>query len=459
MQINIISNHIIFNLFLIIEWLFGMNSMLNKKFEYKHSFSRPILIGPDNKMFLWNIGGNAIISQDGLRLAPSLNSQKGWAWNKLPWNHQDFEVIASVKIAGHGKLGADGLAIWFNATNQGGEGSTFGSLDLWNGLGIFLDSYDNDHLGDNPYIGVMVNNGTQIFDQSQDGKHQLNGGCVAHFRNQPLPTFLNISYYQKTLVVSHGIGANLKSVLFMECFRGDDIELPSPGYFGLSAATGGLADDHDVYMFSVYSLTLQSEHEHSQISTAPPDKIDDEFKEFYEKLNKQKEEYIKEHPDRERQPWESEEDWMDTLEGKELRLILEGQNRIEHLLNSLTSNIDHLSNTAGHKIEGQANYLPHLQEYSKQISDLKFSFDALNKQMINIKNAPPSSYSDKEIKEEINHMKEALYRLVKKTRDYSKPVNCLTPIHFVIFAVLQICILTGYIIYKSHNDQKSKKLF
>jgi mannose-binding lectin 1 len=38
------------------------------------------------------------------------------------------------------------------------------------------------------------------------------------------------------------------------CTRIDNINLPSSGYFGVSAATGGLADDHDVLSFITHSL-------------------------------------------------------------------------------------------------------------------------------------------------------------------------------------------------------------
>lgn len=34
-------------------------------------------------------------------------------------------------------------AVWY-AENQGLEGPVFGSADMWNGVGIFFDSFDND---------------------------------------------------------------------------------------------------------------------------------------------------------------------------------------------------------------------------------------------------------------------------------------------------------------------------
>ena len=41
---------------------------------------------------------------------------------------------------------------------------------------------------------------------------------------------------------------------FELCMRVENVVLPKTGYFGLSAATGGLADDHDVTKFQTWSL-------------------------------------------------------------------------------------------------------------------------------------------------------------------------------------------------------------
>lgn len=38
------------------------------------------------------------------------------------------------------------------------------------------------------------------------------------------------------------------------CSRSENVDLPSTGYYGVSAATGGLADDHDVLSFITHSL-------------------------------------------------------------------------------------------------------------------------------------------------------------------------------------------------------------
>lgn len=41
-------------------------------------------------------------------------------------------------------------------------------------------------------------------------------------------------------------GLNSNEDDFEMCFRVENVVLPKNGYFGVSAATGGLADDHDV---------------------------------------------------------------------------------------------------------------------------------------------------------------------------------------------------------------------
>lgn len=48
------------------------------------------------------------------------------------------------------------------------------------------------------------------------------------------------------------------------CLRAEHVFLPKSGYFGLSAATGGLADDHDVIHFLTNSLHSSEEIQTNQ---------------------------------------------------------------------------------------------------------------------------------------------------------------------------------------------------
>ena len=54
------------------------------------------------------------------------------------------------------------LKILFNfryTAQQGTIGPVFGANDFWTGMGIMLDSFDNDGGKNNPSISLMINDG------------------------------------------------------------------------------------------------------------------------------------------------------------------------------------------------------------------------------------------------------------------------------------------------------------
>ena len=59
--------------------------------------------------------------------------------------------------------------------------------------------------------------------------------------------------YQQFQVHFHN-GMSNSDKDFELCMRVENVVLPKNGYFGISAATGGLADDHDVNKLSIWSL-------------------------------------------------------------------------------------------------------------------------------------------------------------------------------------------------------------
>ncbi|EPY82713.1 protein ERGIC-53 [Camelus ferus] len=131
---------------------------------------------------------DAIPSSDQIRIAPSLKSQRGSVWTKTTAAFENWEVEVTFRVTGRGRIGADGLAIWYTE-NQGLEGPVFGSADMWNGVGIFFDSFDNDGK-------VMINNG---FTPDKND--------------------------------------------YEFCAKVENMIIPAQGHFGISAATGALAAD------------------------------------------------------------------------------------------------------------------------------------------------------------------------------------------------------------------------
>ncbi|KAK7788355.1 hypothetical protein R5R35_009505 [Gryllus longicercus] len=319
-----------------------------KRFEYKYSFKPPYLAQKDGTVPFWEYGGNAIASAENVRIAPSLRSQKGAIWTKAKTNFDWWEVDVLFRVTGRGRIGADGLAFWYTETKGAYDGPVFGSSDKWVGLGIFFDSFDNDNKHNNPYIMAIVNDGTKEFDHQNDGTTQLLAGCLRDFRNKPFPTRARIEYYMNTLTVLFHSGMTNNEQDMEVCLRVDNVVLPKTGHFGLSAATGGLADDHDVLHFLTSSL-----HPPGQAPTAAPAaprvseeeqrKLSQEYADYQRKLDMQKEEYRREHPEAAGRPQDPDADpdvWFESDSQRELRQIFTGQSQMFESLRELSRKLD-----------------------------------------------------------------------------------------------------------------------
>lgn len=117
------------------------------------------------------------------------------------------------------------------------------------------------------------------------------------FRNKPFPTRARIEYVQNTLTVLFHNGMTNNNDDYEVCLRAENVILPKSGHFGISAATGGLADDHDVFHFLTTSLRSGPASETPQLAESDQEKLALEYQEYQKKLEKQKEDYRKEHPD------------------------------------------------------------------------------------------------------------------------------------------------------------------
>jgi len=217
-----------------------------------HSFRPPYSTGRMGIRW-WNYGGSVSVFQDHLRLTPDVGSQAGYIWNKNPLSIKDWEATLSVRIDGKGRLGGDGIAFWYVA-EPNLEGKAFGSRETWKGLGVFIDTFDNDNKHDNPYVSVIVNDGSKIYDPTSDGKEIQIGGCRAAFRKTAAAAFLRVRYQGsiQRLEVSYDVNSNGK---WQECYSGT-VDLPTGYYLGISAATGGVSDNQDVHYFELRRLDM-----------------------------------------------------------------------------------------------------------------------------------------------------------------------------------------------------------
>uniref|UniRef100_A0A672SCQ5 Protein ERGIC-53-like n=1 Tax=Sinocyclocheilus grahami TaxID=75366 RepID=A0A672SCQ5_SINGR len=426
----------------------------HRRFEYKYSFKGPHLTQSDGSIPFWIHTGNAIPSSDQIRITPSLRSQKGSVWTKNPVSFEHWEAEVAFRVSGRGRMGADGLAIWFTAS-PGLEGPVYGAADQWNGVGIFFDSFDNDGKKNNPAVLVVGNNGKLIFDHQNDGTTQSLGTCLRDFRNKPYPVRAKIAYYKKTLLVFINNGFTPDKDDYEFCTKVENMIIPENGYFGISAATGGLADDHDVLSFLLFRLTEPGQNlppPEKEIPKEEKDKYQEEFENFQQELDKRKEEFQKEHPDVQGQPIE---DLFESVNDREIRQVFEGQNQI-HL------EIKQLNRQLAMILDEQRRYVSVITEEISKRSSQAQSGQAPNHEMDTIIN------TQQEENIVLLSKTTGILPYLKNKKNPAEKVKCpelpplptcLSTTHFVIFIVIQSLLFFGYIMYKSQQEAAAKKFF
>uniref|UniRef100_A0A4W4EAK1 L-type lectin-like domain-containing protein n=1 Tax=Electrophorus electricus TaxID=8005 RepID=A0A4W4EAK1_ELEEL len=444
----------------------------HRRFEYKYSFKGPHLTQSDGTVPFWVHTGSAIPSADQIRITPSLRSQRGSVWTKSPVTFDQWEAEVSFRVSGRGRTGADGLAIWFTA-NQGLEGPVYGAADQWNGVGIFFDSFDNDGKKNNPAIVVVGNNGKLVYDHQNDGSTQALGTCLRDFRNKPYPVRAKIIYYQRTLTVWINNGFTPEREDYEFCTKVENMIIPQSGYFGISAATGGLADDHDVLSFLLFRLTEPGQNlppPEQEIPKEEQDKYQKEFENFQEDLKTKKEEFQKEHPEVQGGPF----DMYESVSERELQQVFEGQNRIhleiKQLNRQLAMILDEqrryvsvITDEVAKRSAGQAPS----QEMDTVMSNQREILHASLKQLTSEAQGNAGGLGSYETIQHFNDIKEHLH-VVKRNVDFLMPPQapvekmkcpelpppsaCLSTTPFVVVVVIQTVLFFGYVMYKSQQE-------
>ena len=134
-------------------------------------------------------------------------------------------------------------------------GPVFGSVNQFEGLGIFFDTYKNNRPGVVfPYVMAMIGDGSQSYDKSNDGKDNEFMGCTGRgIRGASIPTKAKLTYFQdKSLKFELQYKSEDKWEL---CFEtAEPPTIPSVAYLGFSAETGELSDNHDIISVSTKNL-------------------------------------------------------------------------------------------------------------------------------------------------------------------------------------------------------------
>jgi len=227
--------------------LITANAIFGQRYEFKHSFRPPFHLGRSGSIPFWDFGGNTIVFDEYIRLTPNMESKLGWIWNTARLELDAWELHLEFHIGGGGRIGADGMALWYAAEPKM-EGPVFGSKDYFNGIAILLDTFDNDAKYDNPVVSLVMNDGTKSF--QGDGGDLVVASCK-HINWREQKTKMKVTYKDNLLQVVLEAPATLGSP--QECFS-YQVVLPKGLYLGLSAATGLLKDNHDVFSLITYNL-------------------------------------------------------------------------------------------------------------------------------------------------------------------------------------------------------------
>ncbi|XP_055285466.1 vesicular integral-membrane protein VIP36 [Moschus berezovskii] len=252
----------------------------------EHSLIKPYHGIGSSSTLLWDFQGSTMLTSQYVRLTPDERSKEGSIWNHLPCFLKDWEMHVHFKVHGAGKknLHGDGIALWYTRDRLV-PGPVFGSKDNFHGLAIFLDTYPNDETTERvfPYISVMVNNGSLSYDHSKDGRWTELAGCTADFRNRDHDTFLAVRYSRGRLTVMTDLEDKNE---WKNCIDITGVRLPTGYYFGASAGTGDLSDNHDIISMKLFQLMVEHTPDEESIDwtkiepsvnflKSPKDNVDD----------------------------------------------------------------------------------------------------------------------------------------------------------------------------------------
>ncbi|CAN8097045.1 unnamed protein product [Discula destructiva] len=219
-----------------------------------HTLNQPYL-DSDMQSRWYDFGGDAVIRTDSyIRLTSDRPSQTGHLWSKVPLTATNWQIEVEFKIHGKNSLFGDGFAMWITKS-RAQEGPVFGSIDNFEGLGIFFDTYKNNRPGTVfPYVMAMVGDGQTSYDKDTDGKQQEFSGCSARgIRHASIPTKFRLTYFQdKQLKLELQYK---KEDDWLLCFESEmPPSIPNVAYLGFSSETGELSDNHDI--ISIHASNL-----------------------------------------------------------------------------------------------------------------------------------------------------------------------------------------------------------
>lgn len=209
----------------------------------------------------WTYGGAVIAKQNFLRLTPDKQSKRGWLFNTVALEEENFAMQMKFRISGSGRhLYGDGLALWVTQQTKRPrfeEGMLLGHTDTFTGFGILFDTFRNVETGHiHKDISLLVSSGDEPAALDKDRP-----GCESHYRYYEGADSFDVDKESVVRIwVENGeISLEIDKYGqgdFKKCFSEKiSDQLPEDWqerlHIGISASTGALADNHDVLELKV----------------------------------------------------------------------------------------------------------------------------------------------------------------------------------------------------------------
>ncbi|KAG8348194.1 putative mannose-specific lectin [Trypanosoma vivax] len=226
-----------------------------------HSFTPPLLRDyyGDGEVRQWKIGGTAVATENYVRLTGDFNSQWGSLWNTVPINIPTFEIIVGFHVHGNGRYGADGFGLWLTTNIMNMNGPLMGHPSDFEGVGILFDTFDNSGRGNHPAVYVIYNaeGVKREYSPLKDFEDEHIGSCSFPVRQTSTKlSTARVRYENGVLSVFLSSDAEKSEKL---CFAVNvNLNVNKKNhYIGLTAATGGSSDNHDIVF--VHTMPIEGE--------------------------------------------------------------------------------------------------------------------------------------------------------------------------------------------------------
>ncbi|GAB5550410.1 MAG: hypothetical protein Sapg2KO_00010 [Saprospiraceae bacterium] len=205
----------------------------------------------------FNLSGAAtVINDQCIRLVPDFQYISGSAWYKRPIDlNSPFEMEICLMLGEKDEDGADGIVFAFypRMVNTGFRGEGMGFAGLYPSLGIEFDTYTNYHLNDpiDDHLAIMTNGRIAHYG---NGLEPVSLGNIEDGGRHRLKIFWKPEEQIMEVFLDSELKMTFTSDLVNDIFQGN-----STVYWGVTAATGRLSNNHEICIKKLIFTEAQTE--------------------------------------------------------------------------------------------------------------------------------------------------------------------------------------------------------